>query len=167
MVTQIERLLLAVFLLTAGVNYTVSPTLASTTKETKTQGPERLIQLQEYRQTMFILLDEGQARLLKLSNRICRTSTSDAYIAVPVVVSENEVALVGKAAGRATFTFWDDAGCVVHIGLRVKGPEGTLGRLGRVLAGPACHALAGDPSETQLQTIDGGTVDLKKHGRTG
>ena len=48
-----------------------------------------------------------------------RTSISDPAIAEPVVVAENQIVLLGKAPGTATFVLWDDAGNSVAIDLRV------------------------------------------------
>ena len=75
------------------------------------------IDLEEFKTTNVIDLKVAQSRTFKLKNKIVRTSISDPAIAEPVVVSENQLVLLGKTPGTATLVLWDDAGNSVTIDL--------------------------------------------------
>ncbi|MDR3615032.1 MAG: pilus assembly protein N-terminal domain-containing protein [Candidatus Obscuribacterales bacterium] len=77
------------------------------------------VDLEEFKTTNILDLRVGQSRTFKLRNKIVRTSISDPSIAEPVVVSENQLVLLGKTPGNATLVLWDDAGNSVAIDLRV------------------------------------------------
>ena len=77
------------------------------------------VDLEEFKTTNVIDLKVAQSRTFKLKNKIVRTSISDPSIAEPVVVSENQLVLLGKTPGTATLVLWDDAGNSVAIDLRV------------------------------------------------
>jgi Flp pilus assembly secretin CpaC len=77
------------------------------------------VDLEEFKTTNVIDLKVAQSRTFKLKNKIVRTSISDPSIAEPVVVSENQLVLLGKTPGAATLVLWDDAGNSVAIDLRV------------------------------------------------
>lgn len=77
------------------------------------------VDLEEFKPSNVIDLKISQSRTFKLKNKIVRTSISDPSIAEPVVVSENQIVLLGKAPGGATLVLWDDAGNSVAIDLRV------------------------------------------------
>jgi Flp pilus assembly secretin CpaC len=77
------------------------------------------VDLEEFKTTNVIDLKVAQSRTFKLKNKIVRTSISDPSIAEPVVVSENQLVLLGKTPGTATMVLWDDAGNSVAIDLRV------------------------------------------------
>ncbi|HEY9712210.1 MAG TPA: pilus assembly protein N-terminal domain-containing protein [Chroococcales cyanobacterium] len=77
------------------------------------------VDLEEFKTTNVIDLKVSQSRTFKLRNKIVRTSISDPGIAEPVVVSENQLVLLGKNPGTATLVLWDDAGNSVAIDLRV------------------------------------------------
>jgi len=77
------------------------------------------VDLEEFKTTNVIDLKVSQSRTFKLKNKIVRTSISDPAIAEPVVVSENQIVLLGKTPGTATLVLWDDAGNSVAIDLRV------------------------------------------------
>jgi Flp pilus assembly secretin CpaC len=77
------------------------------------------VDLEEFKTTNVIDLKVSQSRTFKLKNKIVRTSISDPAIAEPVVVSENQIVLLGKTPGSATLVLWDDAGNSVAIDLRV------------------------------------------------
>jgi len=77
------------------------------------------VDLEEFKTTNVIELKTSQSRTFKLKNKIVRTSISDPAIAEPVVVSENQIVLLGKTPGSATLVLWDDAGNSVAIDLRV------------------------------------------------
>lgn len=77
------------------------------------------VDLEEFKTTNVIDLRVSQSRTFKLKNKIVRTSISDPAIAEPVVVSENQMVLLGKTPGTATLVLWDDAGNSVAVDLRV------------------------------------------------
>lgn len=77
------------------------------------------VDLEEFKSTNILDLKVSQSRTFKLKNKIVRTSISDPSIAEPVVVSENQIVLLGKAPGGATLVLWDDAGNSAAIDLRV------------------------------------------------
>ena len=77
------------------------------------------VDLEEFKTTNVIDLKVAQSRTFKLKNKIVRTSISDPSVAEPVVVSENQLVLLGKTPGAATLVLWDDAGNSVAIDLRV------------------------------------------------
>lgn len=78
------------------------------------------VELEEFKTTNAIDLKVAQSRTFKFKNKIVRTSISDPGIAEPVVVSENQMVLLGKAPGVATMLLWDDAGNSVSVDLRVS-----------------------------------------------
>ncbi|MCA0313573.1 MAG: pilus assembly protein N-terminal domain-containing protein [Candidatus Melainabacteria bacterium] len=78
------------------------------------------LDFEEYKVTNIIDLKTQQSRTFKLKNKIVRTSISDPGIAEPVVVSENQLVLLGKSAGTCTMVLWDDAGNSVALDLRVS-----------------------------------------------
>src|ERR1700733_549411 len=84
------------------------------------------VDLEEFKTTNVIDLKVAQSRTFKLKNKIVRTSISDPSIAEPVVVSENQLVLLGKTPGTATLVLWDDAGNSVAIDLRVTRDYGQL-----------------------------------------
>lgn len=77
------------------------------------------VDLEEFKSTNILDLKVSQSRTFKLRNKIVRTSISDPAIAEPVVVSENQIVLLGKSPGGATLVLWDDAGNSAAIDLRV------------------------------------------------
>jgi Flp pilus assembly secretin CpaC len=77
------------------------------------------VDLEEFKTTNILDLKVSQSRTFKLKNKIVRTSISDPAVAEPVVVSENQIVLLGKTPGSATLVLWDDAGNSVAIDLRV------------------------------------------------
>jgi Flp pilus assembly secretin CpaC len=84
------------------------------------------VDLEEFKTTNVIDLKVSQSRTFKLKNKIVRTSISDPAIAEPVVVSENQLVLLGKTPGTATLVLWDDAGNSVAIDLKVTRDYGQL-----------------------------------------
>jgi len=84
------------------------------------------VDLEEFKTTNVIDLKVSQSRTFKLKNKIVRTSISDPAVAEPVVVSENQLVLLGKTPGAATLVLWDDAGNSVAIDLRVTRDYGQL-----------------------------------------
>ena len=84
------------------------------------------VDLEEFKTTNVIDLKVSQSRTFKLKNKIVRTSISDPAVAEPVVVSENQIVLLGKTPGGATLVLWDDAGNSVAIDLRVTREYGQL-----------------------------------------
>ncbi|HEY9785532.1 MAG TPA: pilus assembly protein N-terminal domain-containing protein [Candidatus Obscuribacterales bacterium] len=78
------------------------------------------VDLEEFKSTNILDLKVSQSRTFKLKNKIVRTSISDPSIAEPVVVSENQIVLLGKSPGGATLVLWDDAGNSAAIDLRVS-----------------------------------------------
>ena len=78
------------------------------------------LDFEEYKVTNIIDLKVSQSRTFKLKNKIVRTSISDPGIAEPVVVSENQLVLLGKSQGTTTMVLWDDAGNSVALDLRVS-----------------------------------------------
>jgi len=84
------------------------------------------VDLEEFKSTNIVELKVSQSRTFKLKNKIVRTSISDPAIAEPVVVSENQMVMLGKTPGTATMVLWDDAGNSVTIDLRVTRDYGQL-----------------------------------------
>lgn len=84
------------------------------------------LDMQEFKSTNVIDLKVSQSRSFKSKNKIVRTSISDPSIAEPVIVSENQIVLLGKTPGTATMVLWDDAGSSVAIDLRVARDYGQL-----------------------------------------
>jgi Flp pilus assembly secretin CpaC len=84
------------------------------------------IDLEEFKSMNIIDLKVAQSRTFKLKNKIVRTSISDPSIAEPVVVSENQLVLLGKTPGTTTMVMWDDAGNAVAIDLHVTRDYGQL-----------------------------------------
>jgi Flp pilus assembly secretin CpaC len=84
------------------------------------------VDLEEFKTTNVLDLKVSQSRTFKLKNKIVRTSISDPAVAEPVVVSENQIVLLGKTPGSATLVLWDDAGNSVAIDLRVTRDYGQL-----------------------------------------
>ncbi len=78
------------------------------------------VELEEFKTTNAIDLKVSQSRTFKFKNKIVRTSISDPGIAEPVVVSENQMVLLGKAPGTCTMLLWDDAGNSISVDLRVS-----------------------------------------------
>lgn len=78
------------------------------------------VDLEEFKATNVLDLKTSQSRTFRLKNKIVRTSISDPGIAEPVVVSENQILLLGKTPGNATLVLWDDAGNSVAIDVRVS-----------------------------------------------
>jgi len=68
------------------------------------------VDLEEFKTTNVIDVKVSRSRTFKLRNKIVRTSISDPGIVEPVVVSENQMVLLGKSPGKATMVIWDDAG---------------------------------------------------------
>jgi len=79
-----------------------------------------VVELEEFKTTNAIDLKVSQSRTFKFKNKIVRTSISDPGIAEPVVVSENQMVLLGKAPGTCTMLLWDDAGNSISVDLRVS-----------------------------------------------
>ncbi|HEY9713174.1 MAG TPA: pilus assembly protein N-terminal domain-containing protein, partial [Chroococcales cyanobacterium] len=77
------------------------------------------VDLEEFKTTNIIDLKVSQSRTFKLKNKIVRTSISDPAVAEPVVVSENQLVLLGKTPGTATLVLWDDAGNSIAVDLKV------------------------------------------------
>jgi Flp pilus assembly secretin CpaC len=84
------------------------------------------IDLEEFKSMNVIDLKVAQSRTFKLKNKIVRTSISDPSVAEPVVVSENQLVLLGKTPGTTTMVLWDDAGNAVAIDLHVTRDYGQL-----------------------------------------
>jgi Flp pilus assembly secretin CpaC len=107
----------------------VAQTTVDTTNITASPIPPVVtgtVDLEEFKTTNVIDLKVAQSRTFRLKNKIVRTSISDPSIAEPVVVSENQLVLLGKTPGTATLVLWDDAGNSVAIDLRVTRDYGQL-----------------------------------------
>ncbi|MEZ4537021.1 MAG: pilus assembly protein N-terminal domain-containing protein [Cyanobacteriota/Melainabacteria group bacterium] len=76
--------------------------------------------MEEYKATNVIDVKVSRSRTFKLRNKIVRTSISDPGIVEPVVVSENQMVLLGKSPGKATLVIWDDAGNNTAIDVKVS-----------------------------------------------
>lgn len=77
------------------------------------------VELEEFKSTNIIDVAVSKSRTFKLRNKVVRTSISDPGIVEPVVISENQLVLLGKSPGRATMVLWDDAGNSSAIDVRV------------------------------------------------
>ncbi len=77
------------------------------------------VELEEFKPSNVIELKVGQSRTFRLKNKVNRTSISDPSTAEPVVMSEREIMLLGKASGTATLVVWDDAGNSAAIDVKV------------------------------------------------
>ncbi|MBI1271451.1 hypothetical protein GC174_13560 [bacterium] len=78
------------------------------------------VDLEEYKPTNVIDVKVSRSRTFKLRNKVVRTSISDPGIVEPVVVSENQLVLLGKSPGKATLVIWDDAGNNTAIDVKVS-----------------------------------------------
>ncbi|MCA0313574.1 MAG: pilus assembly protein N-terminal domain-containing protein [Candidatus Melainabacteria bacterium] len=79
-----------------------------------------VVEFEEFKTTSAIDLKVSQSRTFKFKNKVVRTSISDPSIAEPVVVSENQMVLLGKSQGTCTMLLWDDAGNSINVDLRVS-----------------------------------------------
>jgi len=77
------------------------------------------VELEEFKATNIIDVAVSKSRTFKMRNKIVRTSISDPGVVEPVVISENQLVLLGKSPGRATMVLWDDAGNSSAIDVRV------------------------------------------------
>ncbi len=77
------------------------------------------VDLEELKTSNVIELKISQSRTFKLKNKIVRISISDPSIAEPILVTENQLVLLGHASGGATLVLWDDAGNSATIDIRV------------------------------------------------
>jgi len=77
------------------------------------------VDLEELKTSNVIELKIAQSRTFKLKNKIVRVSISDPSIAEPILVTENQLVLLGHASGGTTLVLWDDAGNSATIDLRV------------------------------------------------
>jgi Flp pilus assembly secretin CpaC len=64
------------------------------------------IDLQEIKPTAAVDVKAGQSRVFKTKTKILRVSVSDPAIAEPIVVSEREFVLLGKAPGAVSLFLW-------------------------------------------------------------
>ncbi len=78
------------------------------------------VEFEEFKTTGAIDLKVSQSRTFKFKNKIVRTSISDPGVAEPVVVSENQMVLLGKSPGTCSMLLWDDAGNSISLDLRVS-----------------------------------------------
>jgi len=83
------------------------------------------IDVEELKAANIIELKVAQSRIFKSKNKIVRTSISDPSIAEPLVMSENQIVLLGKTLGIASLVLWDDAG-TLNPDLRVTRDYGQL-----------------------------------------
>lgn len=74
----------------------------------------------EQKVTRVIELNRSQTKLFKTKNALVRMSIANPGIAEPVVVSANEIALVGRSPGRTTLFLWNDYGNGEGVELRVS-----------------------------------------------
>ena len=84
------------------------------------------IDMEEFKTGNVLELKVGQSRTFKSKNKIVRTSISDPSLVEPVVVSENQLVLLGKTPGKATLVLWDDAGNCSAIDVHVGRDYGQL-----------------------------------------
>jgi Flp pilus assembly secretin CpaC len=77
------------------------------------------VELEEFKPTNIIDVAVSKSRTFKMRNKVVRTSISDPGVVEPVVISENQLVLLGKSPGRATMVLWDDAGNSSAIDVRV------------------------------------------------
>lgn len=100
---------------TAGTADASSSEIKVNPKEAKPLQATGQLELEEYKKTKTIEVNASQSKLFLTKNRIIRTSAGDVGIAEPVVVGENTLILLGKAAGETTIQVWDDEGGEAHI----------------------------------------------------
>ncbi|HEY9678930.1 MAG TPA: pilus assembly protein N-terminal domain-containing protein [Drouetiella sp.] len=77
------------------------------------------VDLEEFKTSNTIDLKVSQSRIFKVRHKIIRTSISDPTIAEPVVLSENQLLLLGKTSGATSLVLWDDAGASITLHLEV------------------------------------------------
>ena len=77
------------------------------------------IDLEEFKRINVVELKVAQSRTFRFKNKIVRTSLSDPSIAEAVVVSENQMVLLGKLPGTCSLVIWDDLGSAIAVDLRV------------------------------------------------
>ncbi len=78
------------------------------------------IDLEEVRPENSLELGVSLSRTFKLKNKIVRTSISNPGVAEPIVVSQDQIVLLGKSPGVATLLLWDDAGNSSSLDLHVS-----------------------------------------------
>jgi Flp pilus assembly secretin CpaC len=78
------------------------------------------IELEELPAPSLIRLSAAQSKTFELKNHVVRTSISNPKIADVDLLSENAVALRGKAAGNATVFIWGGEGNIEGIELQVE-----------------------------------------------
>jgi Flp pilus assembly secretin CpaC len=120
------------------------------------------ITLEEYKTSLVIELGVSQSRLFQIKNRIVRTSISEPLIAEPVVVSENQLLLLGKRPGTATLMMWDDIGNVENIALRVRTNCSPSESPVRAISDVLCHLLACDALARHIPSAPSGSLHLEK-----
>ena len=69
-------------------------------------APSGTIELKELKPTQAINVKSSQSRVFKTKTKILRVAVSDPSIAEPVVVSEREFILLGKAPGDVSVFVW-------------------------------------------------------------
>jgi Flp pilus assembly secretin CpaC len=62
--------------------------------------------LEEVKPTATVDVKASQSRVFRTKSKILRVSVSDPSIAEPVVVSEREFVLLGKAPGSVSLSVW-------------------------------------------------------------
>ncbi len=77
------------------------------------------VDLEELKTSNVIELKISQSRTFKLKNKIVRVSISDPSIAEPILVTENQLVILGHASGGTTLVLWDDGGNSATIDIRV------------------------------------------------
>jgi Flp pilus assembly secretin CpaC len=84
------------------------------------------IDMEEFKPGNVLEVRVAQSRTFKSRNKIVRTSISDPSIVEPVVVSENQLVLLGKTPGTATLVLWDDSGNCSALDVHVSRDYGQL-----------------------------------------
>ncbi|MDR3615969.1 MAG: pilus assembly protein N-terminal domain-containing protein [Candidatus Obscuribacterales bacterium] len=81
------------------------------------------LKLEEYKLNLLVELVSSESRVFRIKNRIIRTSIGDPRISEPVLVSENQLVVLGKEPGSTTLAIWDDADNVSVYKILVRRQE--------------------------------------------
>lgn len=118
--------------------------------------------LEECKKKLILSVGVSQARLFRIENQIVRTSASDPGIAEPVVVSPNQLYILGRSSGITTITLWDDGGQALHMQVRVEENEGLLKSTISAFRNDIDQRLLPSGEKRALTTLDVAPVNLEE-----
>lgn len=104
--------------LTISINVIKSKQKKHSTLSASTSGS---LKLQELSTSQILHVKAKRPLLIRLKNRVVRTSIADPGIAEPFVLNPNDIVIVGKRIGTTTFNIWDDKGNADSLEFRILG----------------------------------------------